>query len=56
MLIWQVYAFGMGFIELATTTGREVGGYTEHILMGGKETLVRPDTDGDDGRIEVTSS
>lgn len=46
----------MGFIELATTTGREVGGYTEHILMGSKETLVRPDTNGDDGGIEVTSS
>lgn len=47
LLVGQVNPFVVGFEELAATVGCEERGDAEDVFVGGKETLLRADADGD---------
>lgn len=50
LLVREIDAFVVCFQELLTTAGLEERRHTEDVLVGGKETLVRTDTDRNDRR------
>jgi len=52
LLFWQVDTLRIRLEELAAAGCFEEGRLAEDFFVSGKETLLWPDTDGDDGRGE----
>ena len=52
-LFGEVDSFGGGLEELAAADGGEEGGVGEDVFVGGEETLLGADAEGDDGGGQV---
>lgn len=53
VLLGQADALVVGLEELAAAAGSEERGETEDLFVGGEETLLGADTEGDDGRSQI---
>ena len=55
-LVWDLDSFAVRLKELRPTGFGEVGALAKDVFMGGEESLLSSDCDGDDSGVEVSAA